>query len=268
MAIAVKHVRRVRRQAGRPVHADISDTGVEVDHHQLGRRGARLARAGARRQALGGAGLRQLRRLRRALARISARSPAASPTASAGASFELDGKTYKTPANERPHTAAWRTGGPRPHRLGRPTPTSATNAVRLHATSPDGAHGLSRQRQLHRDLYAERQPAAARARARRPTSRRRSASSSTSTSTSAPARTCSTTPIEISANAYHRDRRGPDPDRRSSCRSRARSTTSASRARCATAAGKPVDYDVQPRARQRPRLQGPGRDRQSGPTAR
>jgi aldose 1-epimerase len=58
-----------------------------------------------------------------------------------GASFEIDGKTYKLPANERTHTLH---GGP--EGLGRivwtAEPDTAKNAVRFTHRSPDGAMGF------------------------------------------------------------------------------------------------------------------------------
>ena len=58
-----------------------------------------------------------------------------------GASFEIDGKTYRLPANERTHTLH---GGP--EGLGRivwtAEPDTAKNAVRFTHRSPDGAMGF------------------------------------------------------------------------------------------------------------------------------
>ena len=149
-----------------------------------------------------------------------------------GASFELEGKTYKLPANEGGHMLH---GGP--EGLGRivwsAEPDAAKNAVRFTHRSPDGAMGFPGNVEFTA-VYSLR---------------------ASTLRLDIVARTDKTTPINVVQHQYfnlgtdrhrarpplparvqrlHRDRRRPDPDRCDRAGRRTRSTISRPNARCAT----------------------------------
>ena len=182
-----------------------------------------------------------------------------------GASFEIDGKTYKLPANERDAHAARRSRGPRAASSGRPSPTAAKNAVRFTHRSPDGAmgfpgnveftavyslsgkHAAARHRRAHRQEDADQRGAAP---VLQPRHHRHGARP----------------PLPARLQRLHRDRRGPDPDRRDPAGGHTQYDLKTERS-LRDRAGKPDEVRRQPRPRSGPRFQGSGRRRCSRPSA-
>ena len=183
MAIAVETFGEFEGKPGRPVHAE-GRRRRRGRHHQLRRRGARLARAGQGRQALGGPRLRRFRRLCQPLAASRlARRPRRQPHRRR----ELRDRRQDLQAagqRGRPH-AARRPRGPRRASSGRPSPTTPRTRCASPTARPMARWAFRATSSSPRST-PQRQHAAARLRRDAPTRRRRSAWCSTSTSTSAP----------------------------------------------------------------------------------
>ena len=146
-----------------------SDDRRRGRHHQLGRRGARLARAGGGRQALGGARLRQFRRLSQPLAAFRlARRPRRQPHRRR----ELRARRQDLQAARQRAARHTLHGGPEGlgrHGLGRPSPTTPTTRCASPITRPTAPWAFPATSSSPRPTRLERQHAAARTRRHAPT---------------------------------------------------------------------------------------------------